>query len=106
MTEVKFTPGPWTVEVSEESPNGLVIAPGSEAVIAEISSNGQTGTEVMSNARLIAAAPEMLDALRDLRRELRGVVKLDVRKHFSLMVADAAANKAIFKAEGQDQGQS
>ena len=44
---------------------------------------------------------ELLQALRDLQREIHSAVKMDVRKHYSLMVADAAANTAIAKAEGQ-----
>ena len=39
-----------------------------------------------------------LDALANLRKELREHFKLDVRKHYSLMVADAAAGTIIYKA--------
>jgi len=44
-------------------------------------------------------APELLAALKALRTELRAHVKLDVKRHYSLMVADAAAGTAIAKAE-------
>jgi hypothetical protein len=42
---------------------------------------------------------ELIEALRELQKQLRAHVKLDVRKHYSLMVADAAASTAIAKAE-------
>ncbi len=45
------------------------------------------------------AARAMLAALGDLRKQLRAHVKMDVRKHYSLMVADVAADKAILQAE-------
>jgi hypothetical protein len=39
-------------------------------------------------------------ALEELRAQLRAHFKLDVRKHYSLMVADAAAGTALAKAKG------
>jgi len=43
---------------------------------------------------------ELLQALRDLQERLHDTFKLDVRKHYSLMIADSMASKAIAKAEG------
>jgi hypothetical protein len=40
-----------------------------------------------------------LEALKELQKQLHAHVKLDVRKHYSLMVADAAASAVIAKAE-------
>jgi hypothetical protein len=45
---------------------------------------------------------ELVAALVELRRQLRSHVKMDVKKHFSLMVADAAASKAIDNATSND----
>ena len=58
MSELKFTPGPWTVE-----PNSLRVfadhAKSGEKLIAEpVGANAD-------NARLIAAAPELILALRE-----------------------------------------
>ncbi len=45
---------------------------------------------------------ELLEALEELKKQLWAAhLKLDVKKHFSLMVADAAAGTAITKARGQ-----
>jgi hypothetical protein len=41
---------------------------------------------------------ELTQALRDLQKELRSHVRMDVKKHYSLMVADVQASKAIDKA--------
>lgn len=49
---------------------------------------------------LLVEAPNLLAALEGLRKELRNHVKMDVKKHFSLLVADAAAGKAIAKVKG------
>lgn len=48
---------------------------------------------------ILALALLVLAALKNLRRQLREHVKLDVKKHYSLMVADAAAGTAIAKAK-------
>jgi hypothetical protein len=52
-------------------------------------------------ARLMAAAPDLLAALENLRKELHAAVRLDVKKHYSLMVAEAIAGTAIRKARGE-----
>jgi hypothetical protein len=43
--------------------------------------------------------PSLLEAAKELQKQLRAHVKLNVRKHYSLMVADAAVSAAILKAE-------
>ena len=49
---------------------------------------------------VMKAAPDLLAALMDLRKELSAHIKFDIKKHFSLMATDAAAGTAIAKATG------
>ena len=51
--------------------------------------------------RLKAVNAELLEALRALQDAIRDAHLLDVKKHFSLCVADSAACKAIWRAEGR-----
>ena len=51
-------------------------------------------------ANLFALAPALLEALEGLYRELHSHIRLDVKRHYSLMVADAIASSAIAKAKG------
>ncbi len=58
---------------------------------------GQIET-AQANARLIAAAPELLEACKHLCKTLKPyVMSLGVKKGFSEMVALAEAEKAIWK---------
>jgi hypothetical protein len=43
---------------------------------------------------------ELLEALENLQKELHANRKMNVKKDFGLMVADAHANRAIYKAKG------
>ena len=57
--------------------------------------------EIEENAQLIASAPDMYEALKLLQAALTEYRLRDVKKRFSLCAADAAASKAIAKAEGK-----
>lgn len=50
---------------------------------------------------LNAAAPDMLKALEGLQKAIRDAGLLDVKKQYSLCVADAVACTAIHKARGE-----
>ena len=104
-----FTPGPWEA----------VIQPGCHAVIASLSGGPKAvaiignntpddGNESMrfANARLIAAAPEMLDALDGLAAQVRPLLtELDIDgfRHSALKEAYDFACKVAGKAQGEPQ---
>jgi len=62
----RFTPGPWERYQSAEHAAGwgwIINARNGEDFICEVSSNGQTMVELAGNSNLIAAAPDMYEAL-------------------------------------------
>lgn len=110
-----YTPGPWKACRAHEGFDGPYydIDPDERAEYDAkpfVSIEAKGGERVTNahdlftfkpaNARLIAAAPELLEALKALRAAVIEYQLLDVRKRFSLCVADAVAGKAITKAEG------
>jgi hypothetical protein len=82
----KHTPGPWAVI---ESPRGYIVAARDGvydiAVIRDIGSEDNH-----ANARLIACAPDLLEALRPLTKGVYWITDAQVK----------AARAAIAKAEG------
>lgn len=59
----KHTPGPWTLVTAENSPP-CIIARGKHDICVMAGAGSNEG--VMADARLIAAAPELLEALKRL----------------------------------------
>lgn len=103
MTEKKerYTPGPWCVTASCE--NGTMICSGKpqDKTIA-IWPNDGGSMENCANARLIAAAPDMLEALTLIVERLSTMVfKMNVKSHYEEKVAMEAARTAIRKALGE-----
>lgn len=70
MSELKATPGPWFVEDFDVH----ALVDGRSRLVAEVSAPGKATTPhtLPANARLIAAAPEMYEALRALVGMLSG----------------------------------
>ena len=102
---VQNTPGPWHLAHDYDGRSRiwtkLGINDDGEALgtfICAIDKRAGREDEDLANAHLIAAAPDLLAALVALKAELHNTLKLDVKKHYSLMVADAAAGTAITKA--------
>lgn len=83
MTDTKHTPGPWHEgsHRSVESPSGTICEVYSHMGIAEAD----------ANQKLIAAAPELMDALVDAVRYAQGG---DVLNHAAISRARAAITKA------------
>ena len=90
----KFTPGPWSTYV-EKWPNKIVI----RSMFTDGTERAQVAVTSAENARLIAAAPYLLEALEALdalwsESEAQGV-------DFSAAIAKARA--AIAKATGEGE---
>lgn len=62
------TPGPWHVGGKGDSIVYATVDGGNYAVCNAVTFHGQPGFEDTANARLIAAAPELLDACRKMAR--------------------------------------
>ena len=92
----KYTPGPWTA--SEGSPSDVwhVDMPDRQFSITVARGDedwDMSVEEVQANARLIAAAPDLLDALQGM------ITAFDADLH-DLMIAKLVAMAAITKATG------
>ena len=107
---IKHTKAPWRYE---EKDGKLFVASGiptSGTILANnINSDSMfpphpaiitIDDEARANARLIASAPELLETLKEVKKQIFAHYKMNVKKDFSLLLADAAAGKAIHKAEG------
>lgn len=67
MSDAKHTPGPWAA--AGASYIIRITAAGERAPVAEVAMPmGRSGPECSSNARLIAAAPDLLEALKACRQ--------------------------------------
>ena len=104
MSKTEHTPGPWIcvhdhdkhfIEPSDETPNG--------DYIAYCSGQGDFSPDVAAaNGDLIAAAPELLDALIALVAEIEyladsGVLPISAKNHKKI----SSAREAIKKAKGE-----
>jgi len=91
------TPGPWLASASsvKDTKQNTICH------IAPLVGHDVCGDREISNARIIAAAPELLEALKLLKAELYEHHLLDARKRFNLCAADAQAASAIAKAQGK-----
>lgn len=95
----KYTPGPWYY-YTEPQPNGCPVVGARGLMVAmlahSINYSDQKETAI-SNARLIAAAPELLEALKGICDEQ------DERQGYASYEAYDKARAAIAKALGEQQ---
>ena len=89
--ETKHTPGPW--KIGTQPPNGEQTIGTYRGLMVAVATTG-AGTPTIANARLIAAAPELLDALLDAACALECCGKD--------YYAATKARAAIAKATGND----
>lgn len=95
VMDAKHTSGPWTVEEygDDEAPS-LVIHNGSETRVCFMATPGSHGdpARIEANARLIAAAPELYEALR---------LMVEINGGLGASAATKRAQAALAKAEGR-----
>lgn len=100
--ETKHTPGPWSVDNDVDviaSLDGITVVD-----IAHVDPFGEKRPSAEADARLIATAPELLEALKDMREGWRYI-----RQHHGDLYgvgwdrAEQAADAAIAKASGADR---
>jgi len=96
------TPGPWLVDYRDANGSKVVITRESVPICAvhpKVQTHGLPTAE--PNARLIAAAPEMLEALKTAQAEIVcsiGYMSAMARKNFQAVLDQI--NAALKKAEG------
>lgn len=93
----KHTPGPWTYQENSDAYTHIVRGP-TNSLICQLAQSMHV--EIEANARLIAAAPEMLEALVNadkLLRSLGFIAEADIPKAGSL---GNQISTAIAKATG------
>ena len=107
MSGTKHTPGPWYVD--PDNPTMILDAPLATAkeIVAQCGVSAKLGiarhisiASSQANARLIATAPELLEALKEARRWMSGIpaengATCETKAQMSDMV-----DAAIAKAEG------
>jgi hypothetical protein len=101
MSDTKHTPGPWeAVKWSCHAATTVVTGKiGPRVVICECSGHGRHTDESLANARLIAAAPELLDALERMVDVANWDEMLQSEEQHDAMIVKAEA--AIRKAKGE-----
>ena len=103
MSETKFTPGPWYLEAGYENSNPgdfdeyWQVHDGQDAIVCS-SSFCMAGNKE-ANAHLIAAAPELYEALVDVMAEISSLGNIDY--HFGGTGPFDKARAALAKARGE-----
>lgn len=103
MSDIKFTPAPWTVHNTGDVFTGLgaqnaegIEAPSNDGWhIADCDMGGLGLEELQANAHLIAAAPDMYEALQ------QAITSMQDSGYQNSHVAIRAGKAALAKAEGK-----
>ena len=101
MREKKFMPGPWKVERENIHIGSIATCHGDDDGWFEVwTSNWQDGVNQGANANLISAAPELLEALEEMQKQIKQVEDGDkLYTGFDTELID----HAIAKAYGETQ---
>lgn len=108
--ELKHTPGPWFAEdddwtdgedalITCESREGMVSVAKVEGGGSESGYDSDFSEEQMANAKLIAAAPELLEALQDALYRLDVLISNGQEVYLDVLARDKSKS-AIAKATG------
>ena len=89
------TPGPWNCNRSSASGYDIVCSENSPTDVCVISRRDKTTGEIDANARLIASAPDLIEALRAVV-----ATEIYLPDHPQRQAAYRNARAAIAKAEG------
>lgn len=90
----KHTPGPWRIV------SGIDVVDFYDYSICSVATSNKTQAERKANARLIAAAPDMYDALKNIMHGIdTGAITSDHDETFANAIKQA--NAAISAAEGK-----
>lgn len=98
----KFTPGPWHPEVQEDDDGGGILTIRNDVAV-EIGAICPQGDirETEANARLIAAAKEMYEALQAMKSAMLNVLDNADLPGAILTAADEALEKTEVEARGK-----
>lgn len=97
---MKHTPGPWIIEKRVNTFSFVINSDNPRKCIADSWDINTGPIETEANARLIAAAPELLEALKDLYAQACGMPK-SCGHDFTCICPGDKAKAAIAKAEGK-----
>ena len=96
---IKHTPGPWNRIKGDRN---VYSAAGTVCKTPAILGGGSAATNWEANARLIAAAPDLLEALEDALSDYDAWMKdADVTPNESLLAWTNKARSAIARARGE-----
>lgn len=91
------TPGPWRYKPGDKYAH--VVGGNPEIGIADCAQDRPDSPEWQANARLIAAAPQLLEALRDMKAKLEHAALRNDRQYIRDMID--ACDAAIAAATGE-----
>lgn len=90
----QHTPGPWKFIPEDDTAASLVESDGTSILIMYALENSTGAAHFAANTQLICAAPDMLDALKAVAPELRGLALISETCASMIKQVDAAIAKA------------
>lgn len=102
MDTPKHTPGPWHAEGPDEFGDFNIHTPAYRLAIGAAVSNMRPEDETVANANIMAAAPDLLEALKGMLAHSCVADSAAEDKDPEDHAAESAARRAIAKAEGRE----